>query len=589
MNTIHDMRNLLLNLYFEGLEKYPDDTINRDNEESFYNRINYILEIIDDYDSNFKEDFMMLATTYYYLLEIPLKNVTFENEEENCFSDLINLIENEDYNIIYEGLEAEQYRFLGEVLSYIIDNDLSYYVDKDYYMVNDIEDYNEYLSFKNIKTRNIMDVVLKLHPNMEVEEQRYKKYIKDNEILTKISNIKIKSLSTFIQVFMMLKSQFTYKCYLGDFIKNVLDELILSNEELYKDIVVYIIKYTYIEEYLHNKDFIDIEEYILESIKELDYLDNCFIEEFTNYDLTSFYIDYSKIPEDVKKHINTNITLNKLENFGIFGIWSSYEKEIKKINSYFHKSILEDDTKKIIYYSIDKDGNYTIPRICLEIIDNKIVNIIGRESYGNIEFELLDILREKMNDFDNADYLQSELLLLDKLYEIEQKLKIKKELSIDDIDLLYEINYNLDEVLFSNYQYKLNILREKTDIKKDLSKYYNCPIDLIALEQGEINDKTVITTFFFPNESKCNYPNLKIIFSDAWGDFLESAEGLPSLEYIKGDAMFANLKSSYGLSKLVRIDGNAIFNSLEDDSYFNPNLIIKGNPGEYDNGFVLKK
>ena len=589
MNNFYDMRNYLLHIYIEAYNNFPKELYNKSEEEKEeieLNRLNYIIDkIYNELDDT--ESFLSLLVLYFYLLESPDNDILCSKDSYG--NPLISLIEQEEYNVILECLNPENSSFIYEILSYIIDNDLFNY-DLDYYEKNDIEDYNEYKIFSDVIDTEKFKIVKKLHPDLDSEDIRYSKYVSDEQLLVKISDMKIKSLGLFTQVFMVLKNEFTYKCYLSYFTRNVLDDLELNNHDLYKELSLYILKYCYVEEYIHNKEYFnDIKEYILENLNNLNNLDNCFIDEFSTFDLTHYMIDYSKLSKEEKEIINSSISVDKLNTYGIEGNWIKYNKSNKElISSYFPMLDLNNNTDKIIYYSIDKDGNYTIPRICLEILNNNIVNVLGKDYNGNIEFELINILSNKIEEFDNYNYIQSELVILDNLYEIELKLNKKMELTNDEIDLLYGINYNLDEILFSNYLYKIELLKDKSNIKKDLSKYFNCSIDEVACDQFEINEKTVVTTFFFPMEEKCYYPNLKVIFCDAWGDFLLTAEGLPSLEYIKGDALFGKLQSSYGLSNLVRIDGDAVFNSLEDTSYFNKDLIIKGNEG-FDKGYTLIK
>ena len=76
MNTLHDMRELLLKLYNESLEKYPlttdeENTIyfeNDDLTDEEFNRYNYICDCINMLDEDDKEDFIRLVLIYYYTI-----------------------------------------------------------------------------------------------------------------------------------------------------------------------------------------------------------------------------------------------------------------------------------------------------------------------------------------------------------------------------------------------------------------------------------------------------------------------------------------------------------------------------------------
>ena len=248
------------------------------------------------------------------------------------------------------------------------------------------------------------------------------------------------------------------------------------------------------------------------------------------------------------------------------------------------------DYKKIaIVFEKDKNGEFLLPRICLTISkDNKIKDVIGRDENICVEFELLDVLMSKVSSFSNSDEMESKISILKYLSSLKDKITSGEELEIKDIDFLYEINNELDEMPFGRLDYRFGDVRELVDLKKTLAKYFGCREEEVALENEELNENTVVTTDFNPDDSLCNYPKLRVVFGDAYCDLVKSAKGLRSLEFIKGDAYFNSLVSFDGLERLVRIDGSANFGALEDSTHMNPELVIKGS-SNFSDDFVSKK
>lgn len=593
MDTLSDMRNALLKMYISSVKRFPDEKkenvkyITDDSEEyesddeNFSiqtSRIQYIIDNITSMDSSKEFELLSLLVFYYYLIVFQEHSIIAD------FSDIVNedpiipLVENEDLEVIIEGLISFETGYLYDILQVIIDEDISSY-DIEVYEERDIDDYNEYFLLNNISENNkAKEIFRKLHPNLEEEQRIFTEYKKDEFYSLKLKEIEITSLSTFIQLFSVASQQIKSQLYLKGLILDILDNLKNNNIGLYNIIFIYILKYCYIESYLHDKEnFEKTKIAIINNIHNICNVNEYFIEQFIDYDLTSYIYDYNNLSDEEKEELELIVSIKNTKTFGIDGTWKKYmESDKKKLIRYVPSWNLESDNTYLIYYSIDEHGDYNIPRICIKVENNKIIDINGREYENNIEFELLDILEKKIKEYSNYEKLNSGLKILKILKLIEDKINNGAELELGEIDILYEINYKIDELLFSSYEYKMSTLREIANDKKNLSKYFGCSENEVATNVSELNENTVVTTYFYPLENTCNYPKLRVIFCDAWADFLESAKGLESLEYIKGAALFGQLISSEGLKNLVRVDEDAYFNNMEDFSYLNSKLVIKG-------------
>lgn len=596
MDTLSQMRNDILKLYISAVKQFPDK------DEEFYEWVNYVAEeddtqekfdiqtfriqyIIDNITLMSKSeefDLLSLLAFYYYIFTAPNKNIINELgdlvNEDYKVDPILYLIENEDIDVIIDGLRTLRTGYLYDILHVIIEEDISNY-DLELYEDKEIDDFDEFVRMEQvINDEKFVDVFKKLHPNIEKERLSYIEYKTNENYLLKFSKLEVKSLSMFIQLFIILKQKLTTKLYLKETLTQILNNMSENNSELYNEIAIYILKYCYIKSYLYNKEnFKEIKKAILVNIHRISEIDEYFIEMFLDYDLTNHIYDFNSLKEEELKTMESIVSINNTKTYGIDGVWKKYTLTDKEsLIKYVPSWQFDEGKEQYIYYSTDENGNFIIPRLCLEVIDNKIVNIIGRGYNHNIEFELIDILKEKILYFNNYQEIKSKLDIIEKIKTIEKKIKNGVELELGEIDILYEINYKLDDLLFSSYDFKLTSLREFSNTKKDLARYFGCKEEEVATDASMLNENTIVTTFFYPLEHTCYYPKLRVIFCDAWADYLTSAKGLSSLEYIKGAAMFEQLTSSEGLQNLVRIDEDAFFNNMEDFSYINSKLVIKG-------------
>ena len=169
-----------------------------------------------------------------------------------------------------------------------------------------------------------------------------------------------------------------------------------------------------------------------------------------------------------------------------------------------------------VYYTYDKEGNPTNPRIAIRMNgNNKIGEIRGIGPDQNLEPEMLPILNEKLNEFSDKDeYLKKEHDMK-LLTEIDNKDQKGEELTKEELRFLYEIDSEIEGFGWQKDP-RINEIKKKRNVKKDLSKYYKINDYLIAVTYNEIDLKTKIAYInnkFFSDEELLKYKELLKIYN----------------------------------------------------------------------------
>ena len=147
-----------------------------------------------------------------------------------------------------------------------------------------------------------------------------------------------------------------------------------------------------------------------------------------------------------------------------------------------------------VYYTYDKEGKPTNPRIAIRMDgEDSIGEIRGILPDQELEPEMLPILKEKLNEFpDKDEYLKKEhdMSLLTK---IDKKTQNGEELTKEELRFLYEIDGKIEGFGWGRDP-RIQEIKEKRNIKKDLSRYfdYSYSEDEIAVGFDGVNLKTKI-------------------------------------------------------------------------------------------------
>ena len=278
-----------------------------------------------------------------------------------------------------------------------------------------------------------------------------------------------------------------------------------------------------------------------------------------------------------------------------------------------------------VYYTKNIDNIYSIPRIAIRMKDSEIYEIRGILKNQEVEPELLDILKSKLNELPFSKRNMKKFKDM-KMVELIYK-KAKENISLDEEELRFI--YQVDSPIYS-FGYidnpKIHEILSTRNYKDDLSKIFNLDKKYIKDNVNEVNDDTVIfigelnideieetsklnsIKYVFGNINSrrkkvdfeelelvvgsLNLPNtksfsarkLKRINEYCNLMYLNDASDLVSLEYIGKDAAFSSLYESYGLDNLKYVMGDLDFSELVDARNLTSLVEINGEANFYSLG-----
>ena len=184
-----------------------------------------------------------------------------------------------------------------------------------------------------------------------------------------------------------------------------------------------------------------------------------------------------------------------------------------------------------VYYTADKDGNYTVPRLAIRTVSGSIVEVRGITADQGVEDGFLDIVSEKMHQVDPNGAKQYEQKVQDMklLTIIYKKHQDDQELSRDELEFLYEL-------------------------KKPIQSFNEFGQDkrsaLIKQKRKQVDDLNLV------------FKDIEHYAGDIGIDSLTSAEGLKLPDVVGGDLRLDSLTSAKGLKLPDVVGGGLFFNRL---------------------------
>ncbi len=200
-----------------------------------------------------------------------------------------------------------------------------------------------------------------------------------------------------------------------------------------------------------------------------------------------------------------------------------------------------------VYYSYDKEGKPTIPRVAIRMQGNQIGEVRGIAHEQNLDPQIAqtDILDEKLKEFgQEGEKYQKKTEDMRRLTQIERKQNQGEELSKEDLRFLYEFD---DKIQGFGYEEdpRIKEIQEKRNIRKDLAFVLEYQEEEISLTQEEALKGGI----------KYHYGDLKL-------SGLTSAEGLELPDSIGGSLNLSDLTSAEGLKLPDSIGGDLYLSGL---------------------------
>ena len=197
-----------------------------------------------------------------------------------------------------------------------------------------------------------------------------------------------------------------------------------------------------------------------------------------------------------------------------------------------------------VYYTKDREGNYTKPRIAIRMNGNQIAEIRGISENQNIEANMEKVVDKKLEEFPDRDKYKKKVKDMEMLTYIYTKHQNKGELTKVDLRFLYEID---NKITGFGYQKdpRIEELLQGRNVRKDLALVLDCKEENISL-----------------TEEDALRGNIIYHYGDLFLSNLTSAEGLKLPDKIGGILDLSGLRSAKGLKLPDKIDGNLWLSGL---------------------------
>ena len=213
-----------------------------------------------------------------------------------------------------------------------------------------------------------------------------------------------------------------------------------------------------------------------------------------------------------------------------------------------------------VYYTLDENNEYKVPRIAIRMEQGKIGEIRGIAEDQNIEPEMEEIVADKIKDFPDKEKYYKKVSDMKKLTEIYYKHKHKAELTVEELRFLYEIDSNIEGFGYDKDSRIEEIIDERGKTREDLAKVFNCNTSQIAFSVKELMKDTI---YYYGSiyGKTLNLP--QYIRENLYLGSLKSSEGLTLPQNVGGDLDLSNLESAKGLTLPQNVGGNLDLRSLE--------------------------
>lgn len=142
-----------------------------------------------------------------------------------------------------------------------------------------------------------------------------------------------------------------------------------------------------------------------------------------------------------------------------------------------------------VFYSHDENGNPTIPRVAIRMEGDSIAEVRGIAHQQNLDSFISPRVSEKLSEFKDGPLYQKKVEDMSRLTRIERKANAGQALTKDDIVFLYEVNEKIQGFGY-RADPRIEEIREKRDLKEDMSIFFDCASNQVAYNEKEITKNT---------------------------------------------------------------------------------------------------
>lgn len=141
-----------------------------------------------------------------------------------------------------------------------------------------------------------------------------------------------------------------------------------------------------------------------------------------------------------------------------------------------------------VYYTKDSDGKNAVPRIAIRMENRNVAEVRGIDPHQELEFDLIDVAKEKYLQLPGGGKFEKKSCDMKRLTEIENKINDGKELSVDELSFLWEVDSRVEGFGFSSDP-RIRELRSRRDKTADFVAIYKCKPKELALFADQLGKK----------------------------------------------------------------------------------------------------
>lgn len=144
-----------------------------------------------------------------------------------------------------------------------------------------------------------------------------------------------------------------------------------------------------------------------------------------------------------------------------------------------------------IYYSIDEEGNFIIPRLAIRMEGNRIAEPPrGIAPKQNLDPYISDVLEKKLVEFGlEGEAFKKRAADMKRLTAIEHKVLTKQDLDTSDLVFIYEINSPIEGFGYEKDP-RIGELRSQRNSEEEMPIVFGCSRDQIACSISQIHADT---------------------------------------------------------------------------------------------------
>ncbi|MBT7007198.1 hypothetical protein HN958_01695 [Candidatus Falkowbacteria bacterium] len=246
-----------------------------------------------------------------------------------------------------------------------------------------------------------------------------------------------------------------------------------------------------------------------------------------------------------------------------------------------------------VYYSNDKRGESTIPRVAIRMQDNKIAEVRGVSSDQNLDPHISDVADKKLAKFSDGKEYQVKVADMKKLTSICNKEEQREKLTVEELRFIYQMDGKIRGFGYSDDP-RINEILRKRSRRDDLSKVYGIEREELALRESELYKPEIKRYYCSRDEATFDvdlsmFPVLddrviRLLFDSLnYKILLKNIEKFPNLNI---DTFFVDLIKEGGLAVKALLENIEIFETTDHSKIVNK--LLEANQGVYVAMFMKK-